>query len=132
MLARFRQGNHLPIGEAVLNQTIISGIGNVYKSEVLFHQRLHPRILVSALQDEQLLGLTAKAREFMSQNLSGRPRTTRHSLDNGRVWVYGRSGKPCYHCGTSIELIRQGDAGRTTYFCPRCQRTDKVHELKLQ
>ena len=122
VLARFRQCNNLPIGEAVMNQTVVSGIGNVYKSEVLFSLRLHPLVLVSDLSDEQILALTAKSRELMAQNLSGRPRTTRHALDGGRFYTYGRSGKPCYRCGTAIELIRQGDLGRTTYFCPRCQR----------
>jgi endonuclease-8 len=121
VLARFRQCNNLPIGQAVMNQTVVSGIGNVYKSEVLFHVRLHPQTMVSQVPDQQLIELTAIAREQMERNLSGRPRTTRHSLDGGRFWVYGRRGMPCYTCGTPIELIRQGDAGRTTYFCPQCQ-----------
>lgn len=121
VLARFRQCNNLPIGEAVLNQTIVSGIGNVYKSELLFLLGWHPRTLVRELSDEQILKLTAMSSELMAQNLSGRPRTTRHSLDGGRFHVYHRSGEPCYRCGTTIEVIRQGDAGRTTYFCPRCQ-----------
>jgi endonuclease VIII len=123
VIARFRQCNNMTIGEVVMNQTVVSGIGNVYKSEVLFHLHLHPRTPVSNLRDEQILTLTAKSRELMEQNLSGRPRTTRHALDGGRFWVYGRSGKSCYACGTPIELIRQGDAGRTTYFCPQCQAT---------
>jgi endonuclease-8 len=121
VVARFRQCNSLPIGEAVMNQTVVSGIGNVYKSEVLFHQHLHPQTPVRDLRDEQILALVAVSRELMQQNLSGRPRTTRHALDGGRFWVFSRSGKPCYACGTPIALIRQGDAGRTTYFCPQCQ-----------
>jgi endonuclease-8 len=123
VLERFRQCNLLPVGQVVLNQTVVSGIGNVYKSEVLFQLRLHPLTLVKDLSDLQLLDLTAQARDQMERNLSGRPRTTRHALDGGRFWVYGRSGKPCYACGTSIKRIRQGDAGRTTYFCPQCQST---------
>jgi len=121
VLARFRQCNNLPIGQVVMNQTVVSGIGNVYKSELLFLMRLHPLTLVGDLSDEQILDLTARGRDLMSQNLSGRPRTTRFALDGKRFWAYGRSGQPCYECGTKIELIRQGDAGRTTYFCPRCQ-----------
>lgn len=126
VLARFRQCNNVPIGQAVLNQTIVSGIGNVYKSELLFHFRIHPQTLVSDLMDEQILGLTAKASEMMAKNLSGRPRTTRYALGGGRFYVYGRSGEPCYTCGTPIALIRQGDAGRTTYFCPHCQQLGKA------
>jgi endonuclease-8 len=127
VLARFRQCNNLPIGQVVLNQTVVSGIGNVYKSEVLFHLRLHPQTLVGALSDEQLLELTALARNLMEKNLDGRPRTTRHALGGSRYWVYGRSGEPCYRCGTTIKLIRQGDAGRTTYFCPACQIAAEVY-----
>jgi len=126
VLARFRQCDNLPIGQAVLNQTIISGIGNVYKSEVLFLLGLHPQTLVRDLRDELILELTAMSAELMGQNLSGRPRTTRHALDGGRFHVYWRSGEPCFRCGTRIEVIRQGDAGRTTYFCPLCQLIHKV------
>lgn len=121
VLARFRQCNNLPIGQVVMNQTVVSGIGNVYKSEVLFLMRLHPLTLVSELSDERILELVLLARELMEKNLSGRPRTTRFALGGKRFWAYGRSGEPCYECGTAIELIRQGDAGRTTYFCPQCQ-----------
>lgn len=124
VIARFRQANQLPIGEAVMNQTIVSGIGNVYKSELLFQLGLHPLRPVSALSDEELLSLTTKATAMMERNLSGRPRTTRYALDGGRFYTYGRSGKPCYRCRTPIALIRQGDLGRTTYFCPQCQAAD--------
>jgi endonuclease VIII len=126
VLARFRQCNNLPIGQAVMNQTIVSGIGNVYKSEVLFLLRLHPQTLVSDLRDEQILELVATASELMAKNLSGRPRTTRYALDGGRFYVYGRSGEPCHNCGTPIAVIRQGDAGRTTYFCSHCQPTGQA------
>jgi endonuclease-8 len=121
ILARFRQANSMSIGEAIMNQTIVSGIGNVYKSEVLFTLRLHPQRLVNDLTDEQLLQITHKASELMAKNLNGRPRTTRYSLDGGRFYAYGRSGEPCYTCGAPIRLIRQGDLGRTTYICPECQ-----------
>jgi endonuclease-8 len=122
VIARFRQCDNLPIGEAIMNQTIVSGIGNVYKSEVLFLLGLHPQTFVRELRDEQLLQLTAKSAELMASNLSGRPRTTRHALDGGRFYAYGRGGERCFRCGEAIEVIRQGDAGRTTYFCSRCQR----------
>ena len=125
MLTRFRQAINATIGEALLNQTIVSGIGNVYKSELLFEFHLHPQILVRALSDKQLLALTTKARDVMAKNLSGRPRTTRFALDGGRFFVYGRNGQPCYTCGAPIAVIRQGDAGRTTYFCPRCQARER-------
>lgn len=121
VLSRFRGHNLTPIGEAVMNQTIASGVGNVYKSEVLFLLHIHPRTPVGELSDEGVLEIVRKARELMQQNLEGRPRTTRHGLDGRRLWVYGRSGQPCFVCGGPIEVIRQGDLGRTTYWCPRCQ-----------
>jgi len=87
IIARFRQGDNLPIGQAVINQTIVSGIGNVYKSELLFLLRLQPLQLVHDLSDEIILELVAKATELMAANLSGRPRTTRYALDGGRFHV---------------------------------------------
>jgi endonuclease-8 len=58
---------------------------------------------------------------LLHQNLRGVPRTTRHALDGQRHWVYGRSGRPCRKCGTTIEMRRQGADGRSTYWCPKCQ-----------
>ena len=112
-----------------MNQTIVSGLGNVYKSEVLFLLRLHPRTPISQLRDDELLALTAKSRELMQQNVDGKPRTTRRALDGRRFWTYGRSGQLCFVCGNRIEMVRQGDLGRSTYFCPTCQGTaDRTQE----
>lgn len=121
VLARYRALNTLSIGEAIMNQTVTSGIGNVYKSEVLFLTHVHPLTRVKDLCDAKLLEITAKARELMSKNLDGQPRTTRHALDRQRFWTYGRSREPCFICGTAIEMTRQGDLGRSTYYCPSCQ-----------
>jgi endonuclease VIII len=121
VLRRFRTHDVTPIGEAVMNQTIACGVGNVYKSEVLFLLHIDPLAPVGTLSDEQVLAIVRKSRELMQQNLEGYPRTTRHALDGRRVWVYGRSGQACFVCGTAIELFRQGDLGRTTYWCPKCQ-----------
>jgi endonuclease-8 len=124
VVRRFRTHNPTPIGQAVMNQTIVSGIGNVYKSEVLFLLRVHPLTTVGQLSDEQILAITLKAQQLMQQNLEGYPRTTRHALDRQRVWVYGRTRQACFQCGAAIEMIRQGDLGRTTFFCPQCQKTE--------
>lgn len=121
VLRRFRVHNRSTIGEAIMNQTIVSGVGNVYKSEVLFLLHVHPLTAVNQLSDEQILAITTRSRELMQMNVAGYPRTTRLSLDGRRQWAYGRSGQPCFVCGTRIEMIRQGDAGRSTYFCPHCQ-----------
>jgi endonuclease-8 len=120
-VARFRARNNLPLGEAVMNQTIVSGIGNIYKSEVLFILKLDPFAPVSQFTDDELGHLVLKARYLLKRNSNGPNRTTRFGSDAGRMWVYGKSGQPCPKCGTTIEIRRQGDAGRTTCWCPECQ-----------
>ncbi len=121
VIARFRRHHAAPLGVAVMNQAICSGIGNVYKSELLFLHNLDPFARVAAIDDSSLRDLLDLARELMHFNLQGPKRTTRTEGDGGRLWVYGRRGDPCYLCGSAIHLTRQGDAGRTTYWCPECQ-----------
>jgi endonuclease-8 len=121
VLVRLRERSELPIGVALMRQHLLSGIGNVYKSEVLFLCKTSPFVAVSEINDRDLKLLISKARELMHQNLEGKPRTTRHSLDGGRFWVYGRSGRPCRRCGTLVKMQRQGDEARSTYWCPSCQ-----------
>ena len=110
-----------PIGVSVMRQRLAAGIGNVYKSEILFLCRVDPFAPVGGLAETELQDIARTARREMRRNLRSGPRTTRHTLDGGRYWVYGRSGKPCFECGTRIEMRRQGDDGRSTYFCPSCQ-----------
>jgi endonuclease-8 len=121
ILRRFRLHAPTPIGVALMNQSILCGIGNVYKSEVLFLSGICPRDPVRSLDDGRLLELIRTARKWMRCNLDGYPRRTRRGLDGKRHWVYGRAGQPCFRCGLAIRLRRQGDAGRTTYWCPHCQ-----------
>jgi endonuclease-8 len=121
ILRRFRGQDSMPLGEAVMNQAIVCGIGNVYKSEVLFLEQRDPFAFVAGLSDEQLESLVDRARTLMRANLQGFQRRTRHRPDGGRLWVYGRQGQACFRCGTPIRLRRQGDLGRTTYWCPQCQ-----------
>ena len=121
VLARFRVHNLATIGEAVMNQTIVCGIGNVYKSETLFLTATNPMTRVSELSDESVFQIVARARELMLKNRQGYPRKTRLSADSHHLWVYGRSGEPCFTCGSEIRLTRQGDLGRSTYWCPVCQ-----------
>ena len=122
-LGRFRRRNALPIGEAVMNQAIVSGIGNVYKSELLFLDQVHPLTVVADVSDEALTSIIKRARKLLQRNVLGGPRRTRFRGDGHHKWVYGRQGEPCLKCGEAIRLTRQGDLGRTTYFCPQCQVT---------
>ena len=109
-----------PIGEAILLQAALAGIGNIYKSETLFACGADPFAPVSAFSVGELERITGKARALMSANLSEAPRRT---LGRTRAapWVYRRSGQPCRTCGTPIRMRRQGTSGRSTYWCPRCQ-----------
>jgi endonuclease-8 len=116
-----RVHNQTPIGEAVMNQTVVCGIGNVYKSEMLFLARVSPFVTVGQLSDECLQQLVQTARRLMKKNLEGYPRRTRIGRDGNRVWVYRRSGQPCFVCGTRIKSTRQGDLGRSTFWCSGCQ-----------
>jgi endonuclease-8 len=123
---RFRRHPLRPIGVAMLDQSIVCGIGNVYKSELLFLQRLNPFVTLASISDDRLFELIQETRKWMVRNLEGRIRTTRYATDGPRCWVYDRAGKPCLKCGTLIAMERQGDLGRSTYWCPECQSSTET------
>ncbi|QDU62853.1 Formamidopyrimidine-DNA glycosylase [Planctomycetes bacterium Pan216] len=125
-LLRFRLHERRPIGEILLDQRVVCGIGNVYKSEALFLMRRSPFDPTGSLSDEELGQLLARTRDLMRRNLVGFKRQTRFGRDGDRVWVYGRVGKPCLECGTMIQMRRQGELGRSTYWCPACQPATDV------
>jgi endonuclease-8 len=115
------------IAEALLDQRALAGVGNVYKCEVLFIERVSPFTPVAELADDVLERLVDRARELLRANAApgrGPERTTtRGDPDaSGPLYVYGRGGRPCRRCGTPIRVRRQGtDLPRQTYWCPRCQ-----------
>jgi endonuclease-8 len=132
-LTRLRAHDALAIGEALLDQRIVAGIGNVYKSEACFVARVDPFAPVSALSDVRLRSLLTVARTLLQANVSETSRSgivTYRGLDAARRgggaahWVYGRRGKPCRRCGTAVAARKQGIDARTTYWCPRCQRQE--------
>jgi len=112
-------GPSTTIGEALLDQRIACGIGNVYKSEALFAERIDPRVLVVDLTPERRRAVFARAHRQLRDNLlRGGPRRT---VPQGLA-VYGRAGRPCRTCGTAVVRIVQGaEQPRSTYFCPECQ-----------
>lgn len=107
------------IAEALLVQRAAAGIGNVYKSEVLFLEGIDPHAPIAAVTDDELRRLLRRASVLLARNLGSGPRTTRPTLGGARLWVYGRRGKPCLRCGDAIRMSRQDL--RSTYYCPRCQ-----------
>jgi endonuclease-8 len=105
------------IAIALLDQRVACGVGNVYKSETLFACRVDPFARVGDLEARTRRGILVKASELLRRNLDGGPRAT----FEGALAVYGRTHRPCPRCGTAIRSRRQGEANRTTYWCPSCQ-----------
>jgi endonuclease-8 len=117
------EARDLPIGEALLDQQALAGIGNVYKSEVLFLERLDPWTSVREVDESRLRAVLLTAERLLRANVeAGAPRiTTTGSSVRSRVWVYGRAGRPCFRCRGRIQVRRQGNPPRLTYWCPTCQ-----------
>ncbi|HEX5762653.1 MAG TPA: DNA-formamidopyrimidine glycosylase family protein [Solirubrobacterales bacterium] len=107
-----RGASDMQLGEALLDQRRIAGIGNIFKSEACFAARLGPWRRLGELDDADLQRVLRAARELMQRAVAD----GRH----GRT-VYRRAGRPCPACGRPIASRGQGDANRTTYWCPRCQ-----------
>jgi endonuclease-8 len=111
----------VPVGDALLDQRNLAGVGNVYKSELCFLLGLDPRTPVGAVPD--LHRLVELARRMLEANRERVERVTTGDRRRGRqTWVYGRRG-PCLRCGTAIVHTELGPEGqkRVTYWCPHCQ-----------
>ncbi len=120
------------IANVLLNQRVMAGLGNVYKSEVCFACGIHPYRHVSTLRRAEIECILERSRHFMEANVkemvedgivtyTGARRTTRAADPGARLWVYGRRGKECRRCGTIILMRKQGPGARSTYWCPSCQ-----------
>jgi endonuclease VIII len=117
----------LEIAVALLDQRALAGIGNVYKNEVLWLERVSPFAAVRDVDDATLDRLVATARRLLRENADARRGPERVTTRGDRrapgpLYVYGRAGRPCRRCGIAIASTRQGpDLPRTTYWCPACQ-----------
>lgn len=114
---RLRRDPARSVGDALLDQRVIAGPGNVYKSEICFLRGLSPWAPVGGVDVDALVDITAR---LMRSNRREGMQVTTGDTRPGRHWVYGRAGQPCLRCGT---LIRRqvADTERVTYWCPRCQ-----------
>lgn len=111
-----------PIGVILLDQSVVSGIGNIYRSEALFAGRVHPRAAHSLLTGDELGELVTTAARLMRANLDPRLGFGRNfGGGSGRPWVYGRAGRPCARCGSPVEAAMIGDEARRVWWCPVCQ-----------
>jgi endonuclease-8 len=102
------------IGDALLDQRIVSGIGTVWKSEGCFLADLSPWRPLETVTDDQVMQVIRAIRPLMMESVAGSWRQKR--------WVFERSGLPCRRCDTPIRFRGQGDDNRNTYWCPECQR----------
>ena len=130
------------IGNVLLRQGVMAGLGNVYKSEVCFVTSTNPFTAVSELSGGSIATIVATARRLIKANVledsgnaivtyGGRKRRTTHASDPAEnLWVYGRSGKPCRKCGEPIRRQLQGFDARVTYWCPFCQPMANVRSSK--
>lgn len=118
-LRRIEKDRARPIATVLLDQEVIAGLGNVYKSEICFLRGVNPWTPVGEIAE--LAGLVDLARRVMEANRNtGKQITTGYDVAGRRHWVYGRAGQPCRRCGTPIAKTT-GRAERDTYWCPTCQ-----------
>jgi endonuclease-8 len=114
----------MEIGMALLNQSLLAGIGNEFKSEICFAAGVSPFRPIGSLTADDLRRLVAVAQQQMSANVtqsSAMRRTTRRADPAEGLWVYGRSGQPCRKCGEPVHGRRNPVDARLTFWCPRCQ-----------
>jgi len=124
---------HEEIGDVLLHQKVIAGVGNVFKSEICFVTGINPFCRVCALDREQIKAAVLAAQKLVGANVmvdsgdtivtfGGRHRRTTHETDPGAsLWVYGRAGYPCRRCGERIRRRIQGPDARVTFWCQQCQ-----------
>lgn len=115
-LARLRADDPTrPIGDALLDQHNVAGIGNIWKAEGCWEAAIDPWRSVSSVSDREAVAIIEAMRPRMSSSAQEGPRSI-------RARVYGRAGRPCPRCSGRVQARGQGDANRTTYWCPGCQR----------
>lgn len=130
MLARIR-GRRVPIGLLLMDQSVVSGIGNVYRAEILFRARLDPHVTGASLPDDVIRDLWRDWRYLLDIGVETGMMLTMDGLDEeaqraarrsraDRYWVYKREGLPCRICRTNVAL--KIAAGRKLYWCPSCQQ----------
>ncbi|MEA2972760.1 MAG: endonuclease [Actinomycetota bacterium] len=104
-----------PLGELLLDQRVVAGIGNIWRAESLFAEGHNPWTPLSALTDDQLDALVTTAGRLMRAAVESRTGVP------SKIAVYRRTGQPCRTCRTPIRSKRQGEQARTAYWCPTCQ-----------
>ena len=132
-LERLRSRPDEAIADALLDQSVLAGVGNVFKSEICFVNGLHPFRAVGTLTRDEAAAAITSAQKLLRANVledsgdtivtyRGQQRRTTHASDPSQsLWIYGRNGEPCRRCGEPIRRRIQGADARVTFWCPRCQ-----------
>lgn len=120
MVANLRRAGDRDVGDALLDQRLVAGMGNMWKAESLWRAGVSPWRPVGQTSDAELLAVLEEASRLM-----------RRSVETGREdrAIYRQAGRPCPRCRTAIESRGQGDANRTAYWCPVCQPWERGAEL---
>lgn len=121
------QNRQRSVKAALLDQTLVAGVGNIYADEALFLSGIRPDTLCAALQEEQIERIHTSLIQVLQASIEAGGTTFSNFLNvqgvngnyGGVAWVYGRTDEPCRACGTAI--IRLKLAGRSSHFCPKCQ-----------
>lgn len=128
------RSSRITVAEALLDQRLVAGIGNVYRSEVLHLCGQDPMTRACDLPEDQAARLLTTARDLLAANTGGGQRVTMADASGARPdasdagsrsrerWVYRRAGRPCRHCATPIRSRTLGRPLRQLYWCPACQR----------
>ncbi len=123
----------MEVGSALLNQSLMAGLGNVFKSETCFVSRVNPFRKIGSLTPAEIENLVSSAKKLIEMNVTdvsgdqiitytGFRRTTGRADESARLWVYGRTGEPCRVCGNPIVSQKQGPEARRSFWCPNCQK----------
>jgi formamidopyrimidine-DNA glycosylase len=112
-------GRRGPLKPVLLDQRVVAGVGNIYAAEALWHARISPMAAASSLSPARVARLLAGIRTALAEGARAATRYQESGEEAGLA-VYGREGEPCRRCGTAIRRVVQ--SGRSTYYCPRCQR----------
>jgi endonuclease-8 len=113
------------IAEALLDQGVVAGLGNVYRSELLARQRIDPFTPLDLVPEGVLRQVLADASTLLRTNVDARTRVTIPYAPPGERWVYRRAGRPCRRCGAIILSATLGLPPRRLYWCPACQGGDR-------
>ena len=132
LAAYARENPEAEVGVTLLNQRVLAGLGNVYKSEVAFSAHVNPWRALRTLTPSEIDRLIEFSLRYMKANVqdgsgdaivtyTGNRRTTGRMDREERLWVYARQGQECRRCGALIMMRKQGTQARSTYWCPQCQ-----------